>query len=161
MTLNEFNCAELEAARQILLECCGSDRWVNAIAASKPFQSPDNLYETAEKVWWSLNPSDWLEAFSKHPKIGERKGLSAWSSDEQHGMDGAADVVAARMAHKNFEYQEKFGWIFLICAAGKSADEMLGELERRLLCDRDSEMHTAAAEQAKITRLRLAKAFEL
>jgi len=161
MTLNEFNFAALEAVRRILSDCCGSARWVDAMAVSKPFGSSDELYEAAEKFWWSLNAADWLEAFSKHPKIGERKGLSSWSSDEQRGMDGVADVVAARLAIKNIEYQEKFGWIFLVCATGKSANEMLNELERRLLCDRDSELRTAAVEQAKITRLRLAKAFGL
>ncbi|HEX4769737.1 MAG TPA: 2-oxo-4-hydroxy-4-carboxy-5-ureidoimidazoline decarboxylase [Bryobacteraceae bacterium] len=161
MTLDEFNRAAPQAVQQILFECCASGSWVNAMSASKPFRSPDELYETAEKLWWSLESSDWLEAFAKHPKIGERKGLSAWSSDEQRGMDSAADVVVSRLARKNVEYFEKFGWIFLICATGKKANEMLNELERRLLCDRDSELRTAAAEQAKITRLRLAKALNL
>jgi 2-oxo-4-hydroxy-4-carboxy-5-ureidoimidazoline decarboxylase len=161
MTLNEFNLAAPQAVQQILFECCGSANWVDAMAASKPFRTSDELYETAEKLWWSLNSSDWLEAFAKHPKIGERKGLSAWSSDEQRGMDGAANFVATRLVRKNVEYLEKFGWIFLICATGKSANEMLNELEQRLLCDRDSELRTAAAEQAKITRLRLAKALGL
>jgi 2-oxo-4-hydroxy-4-carboxy-5-ureidoimidazoline decarboxylase len=161
MMLDEFNCAGAEEARQILLKCCGSARWVNAMAASTPFQSADELFETAEKIWWSLNSADWLEAFSKHPKIGERKGLSAWSSDEQRGMDGAPDFVSASLAQKNVEYQEKFGWLFLICATGKSATEMLNEFERRLLSDPESELRTAAMEQAKITRLRLAKAFGL
>jgi OHCU decarboxylase len=128
---------------------------------ARPLASLGELYKTAEELWLSLDPSDWLDAFSKHPKIGERNNLSPWSAVEQRGMDDAAAATAARLAQKNTEYQQKFGWIFLICATGKSAAEMLSALEERLHRDREPELRTAAAEQAKITRLRLQKALNL
>jgi OHCU decarboxylase len=161
MTLAEFNAAEPEMAREILSACCGSNRWVNAMLAGRPFTTPDGLYQAAESNWWSLDSADWLEAFSKHPKIGERRVLSSWSAEEQSGMKNTAESVTGRLARKNSEYEQKFGWIFLICASGKTADEVLNELERRLLGDPRSELRTAVAEQAKITRLRLAKALAL
>src|SRR6201999_2782427 len=86
MTLTELNDAEPETARPILSECCGSVRWVEAMLLARPLSSEDELYKAADTLWWSLTSADWLEAFSKHPKIGERKGLSVWSSEEQRGM---------------------------------------------------------------------------
>ena len=112
--------------------------------------------EAAESIWWKLNASDWLEAFSAHPRIGKRN-LSKWSSDEQSGLDSAQSDVLARIAHGNQEYERRFGWIFLINATGKTPDEMLEVLRTRLSNDKTAELQVAAGEQAKITKLRLGK----
>lgn len=161
MTLGEFNDDEPTRVRSVLLNCCGSEEWADQMLSTRPFSSFEALCEAGDQIWWSLDHADWLQAFSKHPKIGDRKKLSTWSTEEQRGMDTASDDVSTRLGQENMEYEQKFGWIFLICATGRSASEMLGELERRLQRDRTSELRTAAEEQAKITRLRLQKAFGL
>ena len=112
--------------------------------------------EASESIWWTLTPSDWLEAFSAHPRIGERS-LSKWSSDEQSGVDGAQAEVLARLARGNQEYERRFGWIFLVNATGKTAPEMLQVLQSRLSNEEGAELRIAAGEQAKITKLRLEK----
>jgi 2-oxo-4-hydroxy-4-carboxy-5-ureidoimidazoline decarboxylase len=143
----------LELGRSALLECCGSVRWVDRLLARRPFENSEQLFEDAEEVWWGLEESDWLEAFSKHPQIGARGALSAWSKEEQAGMDEAT----GSMDERNQEYFEKFGWIFITCATGKSAEEIRGEVERRLLNAPADEIRIAAAEQAKIMQIRLRK----
>jgi 2-oxo-4-hydroxy-4-carboxy-5-ureidoimidazoline decarboxylase len=157
MTLAQMNATRAEVVRQTLLQCCGSSRWADAMVSARPFAGADELFKEADRLWWSLDASDWLDAFAKHPKIGERGKLSTQSAEEQRGMDDASVATGQQLKAKNIEYQEKFGWIFLICASGKSGDEMLAALEARLHADRDSELRTAAGEQAKITRLRLQK----
>ncbi len=116
-----------------------------------------NCKRAAEEAWWSLVESDWLEAFSKHPKIGDRKPIGKWSAEEQRGMDQATSETAGSMENLNRAYEAKFGWIFIICATGRSAEEMLSQLEQRLANDPAAEIRIAAGEQAKITRLRLQK----
>jgi OHCU decarboxylase len=143
----------LELDRTALLECCGSVRWVDRLLAHRPFESAEELFEHAEMVWWGLDESDWLEAFSKHPQIGSREALSAWSQEEQAGMNEAT----GSMDHLNQEYFEKFGWIFITCATGKSAEEMRAEMEARLPNGPADEIRIAAAEQAKIMQIRLRK----
>jgi OHCU decarboxylase len=155
MTLNELNGLDVGAARRELARCCGSSRWTNAMATRRPFHMPDDLYRAGDDVWWSLESGDWLEAFAHHPRIGER--ADGWANDEQAGARGAAQTTLDELVALNREYERKFGHVFLICATGKSADEMLGELRRRLPNDSASELRIAAAEQAKITRLRLQK----
>jgi 2-oxo-4-hydroxy-4-carboxy-5-ureidoimidazoline decarboxylase len=157
MTLIEINSTDADLVRQTLLACCGSARWADAMLAARPYAGIDQLFNEADRLWWSLDDSAWLDAFAKHPKIGERNNLSASSAEEQRGMADASVLTSRRLKEKNIEYQEHFGWIFLICASGKSADEMLAALEARLRADSDSELRTAAGEQAKITRLRLQK----
>jgi allantoicase len=125
--------------------------------AAGPFQDASHLETTATQIWWSLEPADWLEAFSKHPKIGERGKVSAWSSEEQSGMNAAARDTAEKLAALNRVYLDQFGWIFIVCATGKSAGEMLQLLEARLANQPDDELRIAAAEQNKITLLRLRK----
>jgi OHCU decarboxylase len=140
-----------------LLECCGSTSWVQAILEARPFASLERLEAAATECWWRLRPSDWLEAFSKHPKIGEKNEVSAWSAQEQRGMNSAPAQVTERLAEMNRLYFEKFGWIFIVCATGKSAEEMLSLLESRLSNGPEEELGIAAAEQSKITLLRLKK----
>jgi 2-oxo-4-hydroxy-4-carboxy-5-ureidoimidazoline decarboxylase len=155
MTLNELNALDVGAATRELARCCGSTRWADAMATARPFQTADDLYRAADEVWWSLDSGDWLEAFGHHPRIGER--TAGWAKDEQAGARGAAQMTLDSLTALNREYERKFGHVFLIFATGKSADDMLGELRRRLTHDPAPELRIAAGEQAKITRLRLQK----
>ena len=152
-----------EAANE-LLKCCGSKRWAAAMANARPYQKEETLLARAHDVWWSLERSDWLEAFRSHPKIGEKKAankLSAqsqqWSGQEQAGVANARQDTVDSLAALNQDYEQKFGFIFIICATGKTSDEMLSALRERLQHDREAELPIAAAEQAKITELRLKK----
>jgi 2-oxo-4-hydroxy-4-carboxy-5-ureidoimidazoline decarboxylase len=149
-------------ARQMLQTCCGSSRWIDRMLARRPFGSQAALLSAARDEWFSLAREDWLEAFSHHPKIGDREALRQrfagtrhLSAREQSGVDGASDSVLEALTAGNHAYEEKFGHIFIICATGKSATEMLGLLRSRLGNDPDVELRIAAAEQAKITEIRL------
>jgi OHCU decarboxylase len=150
--LNRLSSAEAEAA---LRGCCASGRWAAAVAAGRPYASPAALLDAAERDWWALEPADWLEAFAAHPRIGERGVAEERARREQAGVAGASAATRAALAEGNRRYEERFGFVFLICASGKSADEMLAALRRRLAGDPADELRTAAGEQAAITRLRL------
>jgi OHCU decarboxylase len=124
----------------------------------------NNLLESADRIWWSLDPRDWLEAFHSHPKIGEQKAAAPtsdqskrWSEAEQGAVSSAAPETLRHLADLNRQYEEKFGYIFIVCASGKSSEEMLAVLLNRLGNNPDEELRNAAAEQAKITQLRLKK----
>jgi OHCU decarboxylase len=152
-----------EAAKE-LLQCCGSQRWADEMVNSRPFPNLDTLLTTADNIWWSLDSTDWLEAFRSHPKIGEKKAadkVSAqsqqWSGQEQSGVASASHTTIDSLATLNREYEQKFGFIFIICATGKTSDEMLAALRERLPHDHAAELPIAAAEQSKITGLRLKK----
>jgi OHCU decarboxylase len=147
---------ELDA--DALKRCCGSTAWVNGMLELRPFRDMDGLFAAADAVWNGLTPSEWLQAFSAHPKIGA-KTSEKWSAGEQRGMDSANVETTQRMAEQNSEYERKFGWIFIVCATGKTADEMLANLTQRMHNDGETELKIAAAEQAKITKLRLEKLF--
>jgi 2-oxo-4-hydroxy-4-carboxy-5-ureidoimidazoline decarboxylase len=122
--------------------------------AARPFASDAALFDAAERGWWDLGREDWLEAFAGHPRIGERAD-DAWARSEQEGVNRAGAGTLSALAQGNRDYERRFGYVFLICATGKGALEMLGALERRLAHDPATELRIAAAEQAKITRLRL------
>lgn len=156
MTLDQLNAAPPEMARQALQDCCGSAAWVDRMIESRPYQDLPSLQQCGEKLWWSLKESDWLEAFASHPKIGE-KSAAKWSAAEQSGMSDATKTTAALIASMNEDYERKFGWIFIVYATGKSASEMQRILQGRLQNSRESELPIAAAEQVKITNLRLEK----
>jgi OHCU decarboxylase len=143
-----------DAARAALARCCAARRWVDAMLVLRPFASDADLVDAAERVWWGLGREDWLEAFAAHPRIGERSD-DARARAEQAGVDGAGKDTRAALAKANRHYERRFGYVFLICATGKDALEMLGALERRLAHDPGTELRVAAGEQAKITRLRL------
>lgn len=154
--------ADVNEARELLGRCCGSTSWVEAMLARRPFRSREALSVTARDIWLRLDRSDWLEAFSHHPKIGDRAALRQrfaatrhLSAKEQAGVDSASESTFTALAEANEEYEKKFGYIFIICATGRSADEMLGILRARLRNDPEREMRIAAEEQAKITELRL------
>lgn len=127
------------------------------MTAARPFETVSALQARASAVWSSLGREDWLEAFSAHPKIGEQRNVSAWSAAEQAGMQSADSEARTRLAVLNAEYEARFGYIFIVCATGKSPAEMLSMLEGRLPNDADRELPIAAEEQRKITALRLAK----
>ena len=162
--LRRLNKLPLEKATEELLQCCGSTKWARELAENRPFKSVAELYSTANNSWWALSSSDWLEAFSAHPKIGEKKASSnvsatsqRWSGQEQSGINNAAQSTLERLATLNSQYEAKFGFIFIVCASGKSSEEMLSILSRRMTNELSAELPIAAAEQAKITELRLAK----
>lgn len=157
MTLNELNGLSGNEAAEHFLRCCGSQRWANAMAARRPFQSKDDLQTAAEREWWKLKYPDWLEAFSHHPRIGDRARAKGFAKQEQSGASGASDATLLSLESLNRLYEEKFGFVFLIFATGKSADQMLDALRLRLQNGRDVELKNAVTEQAKITRLRLEK----
>jgi 2-oxo-4-hydroxy-4-carboxy-5-ureidoimidazoline decarboxylase len=162
MNTEVINAWTLDEARDAFQRCCGSRRWSEAMAQGRPFESVAALIENAEHVWWSLARSDWLEAFAAHPRIGDLNGLrkrfattAAWASREQAGALGAPEEVLEKLARRNRQYEERFGYIFIVCATGKTALEMLGLLTQRLGNDAEAEIKLAAGEQMKITKIRL------
>jgi OHCU decarboxylase len=157
MTVDELNRLDDGHARAEFLRCCGSTRWAAAMTDARPYENVDAMRARGDEIWRSLAPPDWLEAFAAHPKIGERRTVSAWSSAEQAGMQSADDDVRARTARLNGEYEKRFGFIFIVCATGKAPGEMLALLEARIGNQPDLELPLAAEEQRKITALRLAK----
>ena len=154
-------------AERLLSACCGSRAWVQAMLARRPFTDPQSLLRQAESAWFALAEADWLQAFAAHPRIGERhvpqgqpKEHAAWAEKEQSGAQSAAADTREALAQGNRAYQEKFGFVYLVCATGKSAEALLAILPTRLGKTRQQELRTAAEEQAKITALRLRKILE-
>ena len=153
-----------DEARAALLGCCGSTRWAGEVAALRPFWDVGQLLRIGRRVWFELNAEDWLEAFRAHPRIGESKpaadtGAEArrWSEGEQsRARDASADTLD-ELARANREYEERFGFIYIVCAAGRTAEEMLALLRERLSNDPGAELRVAAEEQWRITELRLKK----
>ena len=164
LTVGELDRMPARAAEQALEACCGSRAWIAGMMARRPFASLEGVLSASDEVAGGLGAADWLEAFSHHPRIGEQRakaavppGARAWSSSEQAAAAASPDATRARLADANREYEERFGFIFIIFASGRSAGEILDELERRLGNDREREITIAAAEQRKITRLRLTR----
>lgn len=160
--LNGLGEADAAAA---LARCCGAGRWAQSMVAARPFASRAHLYGVAETAWWQLDDADWREAFTHHPRIGSdpaalRRKFAAtagWSENEQAGMESAGADVIDDLAQGNIDYEDRFGYIFIVCASGLSAAEMLARLQTRLPHDPANELRIAAGEQAKVTRLRLEK----
>lgn len=159
-TFNQLPSAQAEAE---LLKCCGSRNWAIQLCECRPFNSEAALFNEADRIWSELAREDWLEAFSHHPRIGEKQlrekfaATSAWATQEQKGTQGASETTLAALARSNQDYEQRFGYVFLVCATGKTADEMLTLLQKRIHHDPAAEIKIAAAEQAKITRIRLEK----
>ena len=143
-----------DVAQRELLACCGSHEFVRRMLESRPF---DDALAKADEIWNSLHERDWREAFATHPRIGERKPEAKWASEEQSGASRAGADTLAALAYVNQKYEEHFGYIYIVCATGKSADEMLAIARERLINDPKTELRIAADEQRKITRLRLLK----
>jgi 2-oxo-4-hydroxy-4-carboxy-5-ureidoimidazoline decarboxylase len=164
MTLESLNRMEEGPAAARLRDCCGSARWIQRMVARRPFRSLEHLLEEADNTWWALEPADWEEAFSHHPRIGERgaqtrvSGVAAtWAAGEQRRAGSGAEEQRTALTEGNAEYERRFGRIFIVCATGRSAAELVADLHRRLGNSPEKELQVAAAEQAKITRLRLRK----
>lgn len=162
--LNDLSPDEAESAFR---DCCGSHEWARRMAAARPFAMLDGLFETADRIWRSLLTADHLEAFAAHPKIGSKKATAGqnvqavnWSAAEQSGMNAAIKDVRDELADVNGLYEDKFGFIFIVCASGKSAEEMLAICRARLGNSVETEFAIAAEEQRKITEIRLKKLLE-
>jgi 2-oxo-4-hydroxy-4-carboxy-5-ureidoimidazoline decarboxylase len=161
--LSSWNQASADMALETMIACCGARRWAAAMVALRPIGSVQELSAAADQVWSTMEEADWMEAFVCHPRIGERKAAHAlqksvaWSRQEQSAASSAAERVMAEMAVGNEEYERRFGFTYIVCATGKSADEMLAILNRRLGNDRANELREAAEQQRQITQIRLGK----
>jgi 2-oxo-4-hydroxy-4-carboxy-5-ureidoimidazoline decarboxylase len=185
MRLADLNSLDADAATSAFLRCCGSSRWARQMSAARPFADATAMAEAADRIGSALEAADWLEAFAAHPKIGAgraggageagragraggagragqagRAGGEDWSEQEQAGVALAADATLRRLADANRDYEARFGYIFIVCATGKTAAEMLALLDHRLRHDAGDELAIAAEEQRKITRIRLMKLLE-
>ncbi|MGC2419452.1 MAG: allantoicase [Candidatus Acidiferrales bacterium] len=162
--IREFNAMTTVQARKALLDCCGAKKWAARMIARRPFAGASELFAAADTIWASLGQRDWLEAFRHHPPIGAGKAAAKqsaegkkWSAGEQSMAQQAPAETLAAMAEANSEYRAKFGYVFLICATGKTAEEILASLRQRMPNDLETELRVAAEEQRKITRVRLEK----
>ncbi len=151
-----LNALPVEQAQRVLLACNAAPAWVRDVAAGRPYSSLGDLLEAGERAAQALRPDDWRVAFAAHPRIGARDGLDRRSRQEQSGTDAAPADVLAALVEGNAEYERRFGHVFLICATGLSAEQMLAALRERFRHDADSELAVAVAEHRKITALRLA-----
>ena len=160
--LEDWNRLEQETATKVILPCNGSLAWAIGVVNLYPFETPDELFAASDKVWLALPEKDWQQAFDSHPRIGEHKARAAtaqslkWSAGEQSAAN-PDEATQAVLAAANKEYEQKFGRIFIVCATGKSAAEMLAILQRRLANDPATELKEAAEQQRQITQIRLRK----
>lgn len=162
MNLEGFNAADTAGAAGMLRRCCNCLRWIDQLVQARPFRDPQALRDAADRIWWSLDEPDYLEAFAAHPQIGDIDSLREKYADtrslaagEQSGVAAADEQTLQGLARGNADYLERFGFIFIVCASGKSAAEMLDLLETRLDNTRREEIANAAEEQRKIFQLRL------
>jgi OHCU decarboxylase len=162
--LARWNDLPLEKAAEEILPCCGSKAWAFAMANRRPILSETALLAACDEVWKNLPESDWLEAFRSHPRIGESHApasatdqSAAWSGEEQRKAGTAGADIKAALAAGNRAYEQKFNRIFIVCATGKSASQILEILQRRLHNDEKTELYEAAGEQRQIAHLRLKK----
>lgn len=164
MTIDALNRLSETDASVAFTQCCAAQRWVERMVIDRPFESLAELLEISDRIWEECDVDDYMEAFEGHPRIGDVESLAkkyantkAWAGGEQSGVSGADRAVLERLAEGNKTYEEKFGHIFIVCATGKSAAEMLALLEARMPNDPKTEVMIAAEEQNKITRIRLKK----
>ena len=165
MKLGDFNDLSKKEKINGLIKCCSSESWANQLVEQFPFRNKDQLIRTSDDIWFNeCHILDWLQAFQGHPKIGDVNSLKEkyantkdWAGNEQSGMDRANEQVIRDLAKGNDDYENKFGYIFIVCASGKSAQEMLDILNSRLPNDAFTELKIAIGEQAKITNLRIQK----
>jgi 2-oxo-4-hydroxy-4-carboxy-5-ureidoimidazoline decarboxylase len=158
--IEDFNqAADDERLRSALQECCAAMSWVDRIIAGRPYQDEAALLAASDAATAALDGTGLDEALAGHPRIGERAaaGHGAWSRQEQSGVAGAGADVRAELADANAAYEQKFGQVYLVCATGKSAEELLVVCRSRLTNDPDTERAVVRSELASINRLRLAK----
>jgi OHCU decarboxylase len=162
-TLASWNQADENTALEAMLARCGSRRWAEGMVALRPIGGVAELSAAADHVWNLMEEADWLEAFSCHPRIGERTAVhasaqsAAWSRHEQSSTDAAAESVLAELADGNASYEKRFGFTYIVCATGKCAEEMVEGLNRRMRNDRATELREAAEQQRQIMQIRLGK----
>lgn len=158
-----WNKADEATARQAMLACCGAKRWAAGMITSRPIANVTELSEMADRVWSTMQEPDWLEAFACHPRIGAREpsdsgGQSAaWSKQEQSQASTARESILTELAEGNRIYEERFGFTYIVCATGKTAEQMLSILKRRLSSSREAELREAAEQQRQIMQIRLGK----
>jgi 2-oxo-4-hydroxy-4-carboxy-5-ureidoimidazoline decarboxylase len=164
MTIQELNTINRQQAFEELFKCCGSTIWAQNLIDFRPYKDKEELFRLSDMIWTSCENEEVFEAFSHHPKIGDLKSLEKkfastkdWASGEQAGVNAANAKTLEELAAANEAYEKKFGYIFIVCATGKTADEMLAMLKRRLMNDPDTEYRIAKGEQNKITHIRLDK----
>jgi OHCU decarboxylase len=161
--LSRWNHLPANEAENEILPCCGSRGWAVALAKRRPLANEAALLAASDEAWRSLDEADWLEAFRSHPRIGESlaptssERSAAWPSQEQRNVADADHAVKIALAEGNREYERRFQHIFIVCATGKTATEMLAMLERRLHNDAATELREAAEQQRQITQIRLRK----
>ncbi len=162
-----LNALSADEASRALKQCCGAAAWVRRMVDARPFADVDSMFGASDSIWWSLTREDWLEAFAAHPRIGSKRDVEqksgtekAWSEGEQSGAARAEQEVLDALARANADYEQRFGHIYIVCATGKSAPEMLAIARARLANDPETELRIAAEEQRKITHIRLAKLLE-
>ena len=166
MTIAEFDHLDTAEKKVLLHSCCGSATWVNNMITALPAEDLVDLLEIAEEQWYLCHEPDWLEAFSHHPKIGDMETLkekfaktAQWAEGEQASVKQASEETLQQLANGNQAYEQRFGYIFIVCATGKSADDMLQLLNQRLYNNSEVEIQIAMEEQLRITKLRLEKLF--
>ncbi|HXY50130.1 MAG TPA: 2-oxo-4-hydroxy-4-carboxy-5-ureidoimidazoline decarboxylase [Terriglobales bacterium] len=160
--LSRWNGLTPEEAVRDILACCGSVAWARELAARRPLTDERSLVNASDEIWSRLGPQDWMEAFARHPRIGEQNAppeasaqSAAWSAQEQRNLAFSGEAVQAALREANREYEERFSRVFIVFASGKSASEILEILRRRLRNEEATELQEAAEEQRKITNLRL------
>ncbi|WP_062264233.1 2-oxo-4-hydroxy-4-carboxy-5-ureidoimidazoline decarboxylase [Endozoicomonas arenosclerae] len=164
MTLSELNSLNEQQAAELFHQCCASSHWVECMVAARPYANLESLLVASDAVWSHCTKDDYLEAFDAHPKIGDINSLKekyantqTMAGHEQSGVNEASEQTLTALADGNSQYEKRFGYIFIVCATGKSASEMLSLLEQRLGNEPADELLIAASEQHKITRIRLCK----
>jgi 2-oxo-4-hydroxy-4-carboxy-5-ureidoimidazoline decarboxylase len=162
--LTRWNRLPQDEAEYEILPCCGSREWAHRTVIRRPFADEAQLLEAAGEEWRNLGERDWDEAFRSHPRIGETRAAlpahaqsAAWSAQEQREAADPGDEIKIALSDANREYEERFSRIFIVCASGKTATEMLAILRRRLQNDRETELREAVEQQRQIIELRIGK----
>lgn len=168
LILQQWNRLDRSTAEAEILPCCGSRAWAQELASLRPFDDSEDLIKLSDRIWSELDVADWDEAFCSHPRIGEQKAPAAstpqsaqWSSQEQRAAATSNSATQDELRRANAEYEARFGRIYIVCATGKSAEEMLAILKRRLQNEDAAELREAAEQQRQITELRLRKWLQL
>ena len=156
LTISELDAMSEQEVAAVFRECCGASRWVDGMTDRRPFRSRDAVFKAADEEWDQCTERDWVEAFSHHPRIGDRSAQGIASS-EQSGARTATEEVRSELARANEAYEKKFGHIYIVCATGKTATEMLDIARQRMQNDSTTELRVAAEEQRKIMHIRLEK----
>jgi 2-oxo-4-hydroxy-4-carboxy-5-ureidoimidazoline decarboxylase len=162
--LSRWNLLPADEAVKEILPCCGSRAWANGMASSRPVEDLATLLATSDRIWRELDAEDWLEAFQSHQRIGDTRGSGEfsdraqdWSVQEQRRAAESDDSLKRALREANREYEQRFHRIFIICASGKSAGEILADLRHRLKNDDATELREAAEQQRQIAQIRLRK----